>query len=121
MSEADPLSDFRLFADEVGLTEQFLRQVRTRGTATRYIDKILQTLKETDTQSEASEALIEPLSERELEILQLIGEGLSNQQISEKLFLTVGTVKWHINNIYGKLGVRRRTQALARARELKVL
>ena len=62
--------------------------------------------------------LLDPLSERELEILQLIAGGMSNKELANELVLTVGTVKWHLNNIYSKLGVRSRTQAVARAREL---
>ncbi len=65
--------------------------------------------------------LVEPLSERELEILQLIAAGRSNEEIAQTLVIAIGTVKKHINNIYGKLGVQSRTQALARARELKLL
>jgi LuxR family transcriptional regulator, maltose regulon positive regulatory protein len=65
--------------------------------------------------------LIEPLSERELEVLCLIGAGHSNQAISATLIIAVSTVKRHINNIYGKLAVQSRTQALARARELDIL
>lgn len=65
--------------------------------------------------------LLEPLSERELEVLQLLGKGLTNQQIADRLFIVVGTVKKHTNNIYGKLGVNNRTQAVARARELNLL
>jgi LuxR family maltose regulon positive regulatory protein len=65
--------------------------------------------------------LIEPLSDRELELLHLIAAGMSNSQIAEQLVVTVGTVKWHLNNIYGKLDVRSRTQAAARARELGLL
>jgi LuxR family maltose regulon positive regulatory protein len=65
--------------------------------------------------------LLEPLSERELELLQLMATGMSNRDIADKLFLTVGTVKWHLNNIYSKLDVRNRTQAVARARALKLL
>jgi LuxR family maltose regulon positive regulatory protein len=69
----------------------------------------------------AAERLIEPLSERELEVLHLIAAGLSNRQIAEELYIAIGTVKRHINHIYGKLGVHRRTEALVRARELGVL
>jgi LuxR family maltose regulon positive regulatory protein len=61
------------------------------------------------------------LTERELEILRLIGEGHSNQAIADTLIIAVSTVKRHINNIYGKLGVQSRTQALARARALNLL
>ena len=69
----------------------------------------------------AAQPLVEPLSEREIEVLQLIAEGLSNAEIADKLVIAVGTVKRHINNIYGKLGVQSRTQAVARARELGLL
>jgi LuxR family maltose regulon positive regulatory protein len=65
--------------------------------------------------------LVEPLSERELEILRLIAAGLANQKIAEKLFVAPSTIKWHVGNIYGKLNVRSRTQAIARARQLKLL
>ena len=64
--------------------------------------------------------LLDPLSEREVEVLKLIANGLSNQAIGRKLFLATSTVKRHVNNIYAKLDVHSRTQALARARELKV-
>ena len=65
--------------------------------------------------------LIEPLSERELEILELIAEGLSNREIAQQLVLSLPTVKWHSSNIYGKLGVKNRTTAVAKARELDIL
>jgi LuxR family maltose regulon positive regulatory protein len=65
--------------------------------------------------------LPEPLTPRELELLRLIDAGLSNQAIAEQLVLTVGTVKWYLNHLYAKLGVRGRTQALARARALGLL
>jgi LuxR family maltose regulon positive regulatory protein len=65
--------------------------------------------------------LIEPLSERELEVLRLIAEGLSNRQIADQLTVVIGTVKAHSSNIYGKLGVSSRTQAIARARELNLI
>ncbi len=63
----------------------------------------------------------DPLSEREVEILRLISAGMSNKELAGKLVLTVGTVKWHLNNIYSKLGVRSRTQAIAKARELGLI
>jgi LuxR family maltose regulon positive regulatory protein len=66
-------------------------------------------------------AWVEPLSERELEILHLVAAGLSNSQLADKLIVTVGTVKKHLNNIYGKLGVASRTQAIALGRELGLL
>lgn len=71
-------------------------------------------------QPPASE-LVEPLSAREHEVLRLIADGHSNQAIAERLVVAVSTVKKHVNNLYGKLGVQSRTQALARARELRLL
>jgi len=65
--------------------------------------------------------LAEPLSLREKEVLALIAKGLSNQQIAERLLISVRTVKKHVENIHGKLGVQNRTQAVARARELRLL
>jgi LuxR family maltose regulon positive regulatory protein len=65
--------------------------------------------------------MLEPLSERELEVLRLIAQGLSNQEISERLFLALDTVKGHNRKIFGKLQVERRTEAVARARELGLL
>lgn len=66
----------------------------------------------------ATAELAEPLSERETDVLRLIAAGLSNQEIAEQLYVEVSTVKWHINNIYSKLGVRRRTQAATWAQRL---
>ncbi len=65
-----------------------------------------------------SQKLVEPLSERELEILRLVAQGLSNRELADKLFITEGTAKNHMTNILGKLGVRDRTQAVIRAKEL---
>jgi DNA-binding CsgD family transcriptional regulator len=69
----------------------------------------------------AQPGLVEPVSPRELEVLRLIEQGLSNAEIAAKLTLAPSTVKTHINNIYGKLGVQTRVQALNRARELRLL
>ena len=68
-----------------------------------------------------SQPLIEPLSERELDVLGLLAAGLSNREIAERLFISLSTIKGHTSNIYGKLGVNNRTQAVARARALGVL
>lgn len=69
----------------------------------------------------AARAAVEPLTAREQDILRAAASGLSNSEIAAQRRLTTGTVKWHLNNIYGKLGVRRRTQAIASARELGYL
>jgi LuxR family maltose regulon positive regulatory protein len=65
--------------------------------------------------------LVEPLSERELDVLKLIAAGHSNREIAARLYLSVRTVKFHTGNIYGKLGVKSRTEAIAKARDLGLL
>jgi LuxR family maltose regulon positive regulatory protein len=69
----------------------------------------------------AGDTLVEPLTERELEVLRLIAQGLSNREIGERLFLALSTVKGHNQIIFDKLQVQRRTEAVARARELGLL
>jgi LuxR family maltose regulon positive regulatory protein len=68
-----------------------------------------------------AQGLVEPLSETQLTILGLVADGLSNRDIAARLAITEGTTKWHLNQIYGKLHVNRRTQAVAQARHLKLL
>ena len=72
-------------------------------------------------QPSAIQRLVEPLSGRELEVLHLVAAGLSNTQIAARLIVTTGTVKTHINRIFGKLAVQSRTQAIACARGLGLL
>src|SRR5690606_32820391 len=67
------------------------------------------------------QGLVEPLSDRELEVLHLVATGLSNTDIAARLFITTSTVKTHINRIFSKLTVHTRTQATARARDLGLL
>ncbi|MBZ0304038.1 MAG: LuxR C-terminal-related transcriptional regulator, partial [Anaerolineae bacterium] len=74
-----------------------------------------------DSASPVSQPLVEPLSERELEVLQLVAEGLSNREICERLYLALDTIKGHNRRIFAKLGVQRRTEAVARAQELGLL
>jgi LuxR family maltose regulon positive regulatory protein len=75
----------------------------------------------TSTQPADSPAPVENLSSRERAVLQLIARGCSNQEISEQLFISLHTVKTHASHINSKLGVERRTQAVARAKELGLL
>ena len=65
--------------------------------------------------------LVEPLTDRERQILRLIAAGRSNPEIAELLYLSLNTVKWHAKNLYGKLGVGSRVEAIARAQELDLL
>jgi LuxR family maltose regulon positive regulatory protein len=68
-----------------------------------------------------STVLVEPLTERESEVLVLLAEGQSNREIADRLVVTLDTVKKHLTHIFGKLGAVSRTQAVARARELSLL
>jgi LuxR family maltose regulon positive regulatory protein len=99
-----------------------------RGAAAEYAGQIFAEFPEGELDATASlqaqelkAQLVEPLSQRELEVLQLIAEGLSNREIAQELVLSVNTIKVHTYNIYGKLNVHSRTQAVARARALGLL
>jgi LuxR family maltose regulon positive regulatory protein len=70
---------------------------------------------------QADETLIEPLSERELEVLNLLADERSDREIADQLFLSVATVKWYLTHVYSKLGVQNRTLAILRARQLNLL
>ncbi|HLX57114.1 MAG TPA: LuxR C-terminal-related transcriptional regulator, partial [Ktedonobacteraceae bacterium] len=124
---AEPGGFIRLFADEGRPMALLLSQAEASGRMPDYIGKLLAVLKAEEQQSaDAShrssvQPLLEPLSERELEVLRLIAQGLSNQEISERLYLALDTVKGHNRKIFGKLQVERRTEAVARARELGLL
>jgi DNA-binding NarL/FixJ family response regulator len=74
-----------------------------------------------DATAHGRDVLIEPLNAREVVLLGLLAAGRTNQEIADELYLSVNTVKWHARNLYGKLGVSRRTQAVERARELGLL
>jgi len=129
---AEPEGYVRTFVDEAPPMAELLSGVlkaQQRGrpdslgrVPTCYLRKLLVAL-ERDASGAGLPAagLSEPLSERELEVLQLIAAGKSNRLIASELFVSVGTVKTHINNVYRKLDAHSRTQALARARELKLL
>lgn len=92
--------------------EQAIQQVQDFGLAE---------LKTNPQTSSTDQSLLVPLNEREIEVLRLIAEGLSNNEIAERLVIALSTVKWHINNLFGKLGVHSRTQAVAQAKELGLL
>jgi predicted ATPase/DNA-binding CsgD family transcriptional regulator len=97
----------------------------SQGDLRRVIEELLDRLAAPQLSSNGNgahqQALIEPLSERELEVLQLLVIGRSNRQIAAELILALGTVKTHIHNIYGKLNVSNRTEAAAQARSLGLL
>lgn len=116
---AKPHQFVRLFIDEGEEMWQLLTAVQAQ--TTRHATYLTHLLTAFGKQKPIQQPLVDPLSDRELEILQLIAQGLSNRDISEKLFLALSTVKGHNRNIYDKLQVKRRTQAVTRARELGLL
>jgi LuxR family maltose regulon positive regulatory protein len=127
---AEPAGFIRLFVDEGRPMAHLLSRVSASGIMPEYIGKVLagfeaEKHRRADTSSRPaatpSQHPLEPLSHRELEVLHLIAQGLSNQEIGERLFLALDTVKGHNRSIFGKLQVQRRTEAIARARELGLL
>ncbi|MBN1139023.1 MAG: AAA family ATPase [Anaerolineae bacterium] len=124
---AEPEGYVRLFLDEGPPAARLLYRAAERGIRPVYAGRLLAAFAKASaasiprTSTASPSPLIEPLSERERQILQLIAAGLTNKEIAQKLVLSVGTVKVHAHNIYGKLGVTGRTQAIAKARELGLL
>jgi ATP/maltotriose-dependent transcriptional regulator MalT len=133
---AEPEGYIRLFVDEGVPMARLLVQMHARRKSDQsgsigYREKLLALLGRTHVEGLPHLAtgvtglgtypLSEPLSERELEVLRLIGAGYSNREIADRLVIAVSTVKWYVNAIYGKLQVESRTRAIARARELNIL
>ena len=125
---AEPEGYARIFVDEDAPMAQLLSEAAAQRIMPDYIGKLLAVFDaEKQNKSEDKpylspvQLLIDPLSQRELEVLQLIAQGLSNREISERLFLAVNTVKGHNQKIFDKLQVQSRTEAVARARELGLL
>ncbi len=118
---ARPAGFVRTFVDEGPVMAALLRRAAARDIAAEYAGELLSAFPHQNATDKPHIMLVEPLSPRELEILTLIAAGLSNQEIADRLILALGTVKKHTNNIYGKLGVRSRTQAILRAAELGLI
>lgn len=130
---AEPEGYVRVFVDEgvqmARLLKEMLARARDRESRRhlRYVAELLAAFEAhrgcatAGPMPPAIAPLLEPLSERELEVLRLAADGLSNREIAARLIVTVGTVKTHLHNVYGKLGVEGRMQAVARARALNLL
>ena len=122
LSLAEPEGYIRMFVDEGEPIVALLHQACARGIAPDYAATLLSAIGEAALAAPASaRSLLEPLTERELEVLRLLVAGLSNAAMAQELVITVGTVKRHVNSIYGKLGVNSRTQAVAHAHSLHLL
>lgn len=131
---AEPHDYLRVF-DQGPALDRLLMEATRRGTSDAYIQRLaaafnrpglLNAAKAVQAKAQSSKPIesaahIEPLSEREDEVLRLIAAGHSNAEIAAQLVIALGTVKRHINNIYGKLGVKSRTQAVEKARQTGLL
>jgi len=127
---AEPEGYVRLFVNEGLPMAQLLSDAATHGVMPDYTGKLLAAFEIEEPQRVSKPApppvpsakpLIDPLSKRELEILTLIAAGLKNKEIAEQLFISLNTVLYHIKNIYGKLGVNKRTLAITKAKELDLI
>jgi LuxR family maltose regulon positive regulatory protein len=127
---AEPGGFIRLFVDEGRPMTQLLSEAATHGIMPDYTAKLLAAFEAEEQKSadrsylspaRPAQYLVEPLSPRELEVLRLVAQGLSNREICERLFLALDTVKGHNRRIFGKLSVQRRTEAVEKARSLNIL
>ena len=125
---AQPENYIRTFLDEGKPVVQLLRQAIAANCSLEYVGTLLTAFTGHGYQSPrprekagGGQGLIEPLSDRELEVLGLVAQGMTNQEISHRLHITLSTVKGHTSNIYGKLGVVNRTQAIKLAQDIGLL
>ena len=128
LTMAEPGGFIRSFVDEGAPMARLLYEARSRGVHAGYVRQLLAAYPADGTDQGAPPTtpaaglhLAEPLSARELEVLPLIADGLTNQEIAARLYLSLHTVKAHARNIYAKLGVSSRTQAAAKGRALGLL
>jgi LuxR family maltose regulon positive regulatory protein len=132
LSLAEPHGFFQAWIDEGPPMARLLYDAVSRGIMPDYASRLLAAFpaasapskirtSQISVQPAVGTEIAEPLSARELEVLELFAEGLTNREVATRLFLSLNTVKAHSRNIYGKLGVHSRTQAAARARALGIL
>jgi LuxR family maltose regulon positive regulatory protein len=119
---AQPEGYVRSFLDKGEAMTRLLCQIQSRKSGGSYAAVLLSQISQTSSMIQPSmQLLAEPLTTREVEVLKLINAGRSNQDIAGQLVISLPTVKRHISNIYNKLGVESRTQAVAIGKELKIL
>jgi LuxR family transcriptional regulator, maltose regulon positive regulatory protein len=119
---AEPENYVRTFVDAGEPMKALLHAAVEQGIAAEYVHRLLSAF-EGETKDDgrtalASASLVEPLSDRELDVLRLLAGGRTNQEIANALYISVNTVKTHLKNIYGKLGVSNRRKAVAEAKKL---
>ena len=121
LNKAQPEGFIRSFIDKGEPVKALLERLKPqRGELKGYILTILSAFGQTSRVSPI-QSLVEPLSEREMDVLRLLEQGMSNREIAQRLVVSVGTAKTHVHSIIEKLGVQSRSQAVARARELALI
>jgi LuxR family maltose regulon positive regulatory protein len=124
---AEPGTYIRVFVDEGQAMAALLRRAASRGVSPTYVVRLLEAFEDPGREPREGsfqprpQPLIEPLSEREIEVLQLLARGMSNPEIAQALFIAVSTVRSHCKSIYAKLEVHKRWDAVQRAQELNLL
>jgi LuxR family maltose regulon positive regulatory protein len=137
---AEPGGFIRLFVDLSSRMADLLKRLQKQNVAVDYIEELLAAIRDdehrpvpdaTDQNSSSphhplspptpSQPLVDPLTNRELDVLELLTQRFQNKEIAEKLFISPETVKKHLNNIYGKLSVSDRRQAISKAMDLGIL
>ena len=118
---AEPEGYIRIFVDEGLQMASLLRAGAKHGIAPSYVRRLLAALNKTEDSTPAHQGLIEPLSERELEVIRLLGTDLDGPDIARELVVSLNTVRTHTKNIYAKLGVSNRRAAVRRAQELDLM
>jgi LuxR family maltose regulon positive regulatory protein len=121
----EPENRVATFVREGAVMEKLLRLAQASGMAPRFIQRLLLAFemrrKHNQKRNLIGKGLVESVSERELDVIKLLAQGCSDKNIAEKLFISPETVHKHLKNIYGKLGVHSRTEALVQARKLELL
>jgi LuxR family maltose regulon positive regulatory protein len=118
MALAEPEDYKRIYLDEGSSMYYLLQEAERRGVFPQYCQQLMATYPEAFT---PSFPLPEPLSERELEVLRLMSSGHSGPQIAEQLYLSINTVKTHVKNVYRKLGVNQRYEAIQKAKDVGLI
>ena len=121
LSLAEPEGYVRIFVDEGAPMGSLLRALASQGSAGRYARRILAISSTTDHDRPVKQSLVEPLSERELDVLRLLGTDLNGPEIARQLMVSLNTMRTHQKNIYAKLGVNNRRAAVRQGDELKLL